>query len=236
MKKLIFKEDFKNQTELNLNNWNIIDSGGGFGNKELQYYRNNIENLYFENGALHLKAILKDHLDHQYTSAKITTKNKVSFKYGHFIINMKLPKGIGSWPALWFLGNNGNGWPKCGEIDLMEHLGRLENNVHFSLHSKNYNHLKGNNIHFHQYIDGLTDDYHKYEMKWTKEGFSFYVDNKLLTTINKEPNYTKDDWPFDDYFYLIINLAVGGNWGGEVKEDDLPFTFSIKSIEVYELE
>lgn len=239
MKKLIFHEDFTNQTKLNLNNWNITDSGGGFGNNELQYYKDSHKNLFFKDNALHIKAFKEEYKDHQYTSAKITTKNKINFKYGHFEVLMKMPKGAGAWPAVWFLGDyppKTVRWPAKGEIDFLEYLGRMPNTVHYSLHSKLLNHIKNNNIYYNEYVPNLEDDYNLYEMTWTKDYFKFYINKRLIKTFIKNANYTNDHWPFDHEFFMIINLAVGGNWGGKVDDSMLPFTFSIKHIKVYELE
>lgn len=235
MRKIIFEEDF-NQDNLDLSKWNIEVAGHGFGNNEDQFYTNKETNLFLKDSLLHIVGRKEKYEHRAYTSAKITTKNKVSFLYGTFEVRMKLPKGKGTWPALWFLGNSINdvGWPACGEIDFLEHVGKEENDYHFSLHSKNYNHMIGNNVHIIKHIDGLTDDFHIYKMIWNKDGFEFYIDDIFITKVLKEDKKGYESWPFDEPFYLIVNLALGGWWGGEIDDSMLPQTFLIDYIKVYE--
>lgn len=237
--KLIFEEHFNVDGTPNSDLWNIDHAGHGFGNNELQFYTNRAKNIFVKDSILHIVAHQENYEHREYTSAKITTSGKKSFQYGRFEISMKLPKGKGTWPAFWFLGENvrhGVRWPMCGEIDLMEHVGKDENNVHFSLHSLNYNHKIGNNPHYHQHVDGLTDGFHKYQMDWTKEGFIFYVDDVETARILKGDKKSFEDWPFDAPFYMIINLAIGGFWGGEVDSQIFPVEFLVDYIKVYEME
>src|SRR5690554_2755276 len=199
MKKLIFEEHFEGEGLPNAALWNVEEAGHGFGNKEAQFYTARLENVYVKDSLLHIVARKEAYQNRLYTSAKITTYQKKHFTYGYFEVRMKLPKGKGTWPALWFLGtkrNEGYGWPLCGEIDLMEYVGKHEDVVHFSLHSKKKNHLLGNNVHFKQYIEGLTDDFHIFGMRWDKDGFAYYVDDVLLTTVTKGSDTSYEAWPF----------------------------------------
>ncbi len=237
--KLIFEEHFNVDGAPNPTLWNVEVAGHGFGNNELQYYTNREKNIYVKDSILHIIANRENYENRSYTSAKMTTLGNQSFQYGRFEISMKLPKGKGTWPAFWFLGENvsrGVRWPLCGEIDLMEHVGKDENNVHFSLHSQNYNHKIGNNPHYHQYVDGITKDFHLYQMDWTKDGFIFYVDGIETARILKGDKNSIEDWPFDAPFYMIINLAIGGFWGGDVDDQMFPVEFLVDYIKVYELE
>ncbi len=237
--RLIFEEHFNIDGGPDINNWNVEVAGHGFGNNEQQYYTDRKKNVFVKDSILHIVAHKEAFEDKLYTSAKLTSSGKKDFRYGRFEISMRLPKGKGTWPAFWFLGQNvkdGVRWPRCGEIDLMEHVGKDENNVHFSLHSLNYNHKINNNPHYYQFVDGLTDDFHLYQMDWNEKGFTFYVDGKECAKILKGDKKTVEDWPFDAPFYIIINLAIGGFWGGEIDDSIFPVEFLIDYIKVYELE
>ncbi|MBN3490408.1 glycoside hydrolase family 16 protein [Acholeplasma equirhinis] len=237
MKKLIFEEHFLGEGLPNQDVWNIEVGGSGFGNQEDQFYTNRLDNVYVKDSILHIVA-KKEQFEHRnYTSAKLTSYQKVGFKYGTFEVRMKIPKGLGTWPAFWFLGekrNEGIRWPECGEIDLMEHVGKDQEKVHFSLHSKNYNHVKGNNFHFSQKIEGITDDFHVFRLEWTETGFKYYVDDIFLTEVKKEDKKDYADWPFDDQFYMIINLAIGGTWGGSIDDSIFPVEFLVDYIKVFQ--
>lgn len=237
MKKLIFEEHFLGEGLPNSDIWNIEVAGTGFGNNEDQFYTDRLDNVFVKDSILNIVARKEDFENRHYTSAKLTSYKKVSFKYGRFEVRMKLPKGKGTWPAFWFLGNarnEGIRWPACGEIDLMEHVGKDENTTHFSLHSANYHHKIGNNVHFHQHIPGLTDDFHVYAIEWDELGFKYYVDDVLLTTVLKGDKKSFEDWPFDHEFYMIINLAIGGFWGGEIDDSIFPVAFLVDYIKVYQ--
>ncbi|HEY8405497.1 MAG TPA: glycoside hydrolase family 16 protein [Acholeplasma sp.] len=234
--KLIFEEHFNIDGSPNPEIWNIEVAGHGFGNNESQFYTDRPKNVFVKQSVLHIVAHKEDYEHRNYTSAKLTTAGKKSFLYGRYEISMKLPKGKGTWPAFWFLGDNvkqGTRWPLCGEIDLMEHVGKDPNRIHFSLHSQNYNHKLGNNPHLHFYKEGLDDDFHKYTMDWTKEGFKFYVDDVLAATIDRNHKNAVEDWPFDAPHFMIINLAIGGFWGGDIDDSIFPVEFLIDYIKVY---
>ncbi|ABX81343.1 family 16 glycosylhydrolase [Acholeplasma laidlawii] len=234
MKKIVFYDHFDVGTKPNQTYWNIDVGGSGFGNNEDQFYTDRLDNIYIEDSLLHIVARKEDFEHRKYTSAKITTKNKVSIQYGAIEVRMKLPKGLGTWPAFWLLGDNIHkvGWPTCGEIDLMEYVGKEPDALHFSLHSKNFNHTKSNNLHLKKEIKNLSDDFHVYKLEWSKEGFNYYLDNELLFKAPKEDKQGLDNWPFDEPFFMIINLAIGGNWGGKIDDSIFPVEFLIDYVKV----
>ncbi|CAM1344972.1 glycoside hydrolase family 16 protein [Tenacibaculum amylolyticum] len=232
--KLIFNEEF-NEAELNTTIWNYDLGDGcpnlcGWGNNERQLYTK--QNVIVKDGSLIIKASKKDSL---YFSGKIHTKGKLEFTYGKVEVRAKLPKGHGLWPAIWMLGNDidTNIWPNCGEIDIMEYVGREPHTIYTSLHNAS---SFGNTIHSQKTkIPTIEEGFHVYEMEWTKEAIIFYIDKKKVYTyapINKN----EKNWPYSKPFYLIINMAIGGNFGGpEVDDTIFPEDFIIDYVKVYEL-
>ena len=235
-KKLVFIDEFQGN-KLDKEKWNVVVAGNGFGNNEFQYYLDSDENIIVNNG-LKIKAIKKKHENREYTSAKLTSIQ--TFKYGHFEILCKVPKGKGSWPAVWMMPTDRTGgWPMCGEIDIVETVGRNQDVMHFSLHTGKYNHMYNTQRTKFLHVQNASDEYKLYSMDWTKDFINFYIDGILYVRFDRNDKKFPggiESWPFDKEFYLICNLAVGGNWGGEVDESALPFEFDIKSIKVYEWE
>lgn len=233
--KLVWEELF-DQDQLDLNTWNIDTGGHGFGNNEDQYYTEQEKNLYIKDQILHIVAHKQVYKNRNYTSAKISTKNKKHIKYGRIDVKANVPKGMGTWPAIWLIGENikENGWPMCGEIDIMEHVGNHEGYFHFSLHSKAFNHKKNNHPTYVYENTNFLEEFHIYRLEWDENSVSFYVDDIHMATFNKPHDATVEQWPFDQPFYLILNLAIGGNWGGYIDDSIFPVAFKIKSIKVYE--
>jgi beta-glucanase (GH16 family) len=147
-----------------------------------------------------------------------------------------LPSGIGIWPAYWMLGTNVEkvGWPKCGEIDIMEHVGYEKDSIFGTVHSNSYNHLTGTQKGKSIFIENPYSEYHLYGMEWSHEKIDFLVDGNVFNRIENE-HKTTDEWPFDQPFYLILNLAIGGNWGGKYGVDDsvFPATYQIDYVRVF---
>lgn len=228
--KLIFEEQFNN-----LDNW-VFDIGSGkkglWGNNEKEFYTSNRKNCFIQDDQLNIVSLKEKMEDCDYTSARLKTMGKFEFKYGYVEIKAKLPSGIGSWPAIWMMGSN-NSWPLCGEIDIMEHLGRTPNVIHHAIHSKN--HICEPSNAFEENIDDVTEKFNLYGLLWQKDMIEFYVNRKLFGRIEKSSTYnTIEDWPFNDYFYLLINCAVGGDWAGEIKDEDLPYKYIIDYIKVWQ--
>jgi len=225
--------DFTNDTNLDTNYWNVA-VGDKWSNAELQRYVDSKENLYFDNGLV-IKATLKDG---KYDSSRINTKGKFSIKYGKIDIIAKLPKGVGTWPALWLMPveNKFGHWPRSGEIDLMEHVGRDLDTLFFCLHTEDYNHTKDTDYKKVIHIPGLTDDFHKFGLEWKEGSITYFLDDKEMVKYTKGEDgktTSPSGWPFDEHFYLIINLAIGGKFGGEVDPSCLPQEFIVKDIKIY---
>lgn len=224
---LIFEERFEN-----LDNWSFdIGSGkkGLWGNNEQEFYTSSNTNCFIENNYLNIISLNEEKEDCNYTSARLKTKEKFEFKYGYVEVKAKLPTGKGSWPAIWMMGVN-NSWPACGEIDIMEHLGREQDIIHHAIHFEN--HICDSDNAFLEKIDNVAKEFHTYGLLWKKDYIEFYVDRKSQGKIIR--NESIKNWPFNDYFYLIVNCAVGGDWAGNINDKDLPFNFVIDSIKVWQ--
>jgi beta-glucanase (GH16 family) len=218
--------------------WGYDVGGGGYGNNELQYYTDaRAENASVANGVLTIKAIKESFGGNNYTSARLVTANKGDWLYGKIEVRAKLPKGRGMWPAIWMLPTDWEygGWPSSGELDLMENVGYDSTRIHSNIHTQAYNHTigtnKGNNV-------TLTDPWytwHTYRIEWFADSLAYYVDDTRIFSFKKE--YTGfTTWPFDKRFHLILNIAVGGNWGGANGVDDsrFPQTMEVDYVRVYQ--
>jgi beta-glucanase (GH16 family) len=221
--------------------WNYDLGDHGWGNNELENYTDKPENARVENGHLIIEVKKEASGKQNYSSARLVSKGKGDFLYGKFEIKAKLPKGKGTWPAIWMLAsekNYGNkGWPDNGEIDIMEHVGFDQNRVHGNIHTKAFNHAiktnKGNNV----LVDNVSDEFHVYSCEWTPSSVSILIDGKAFFTFTKEPSYQWAEWPFDKPFHLLLNIAVGGNWGGQKGVDDsvFPQKMEVDYVRVYPL-
>jgi beta-glucanase (GH16 family) len=239
--KLVFNDEFNYTGLPDSTKWTYETGGHGWGNNEKQFYlKNSLENSSVQNGILSIKAIKKDHEALHYTSAKLTTYNKFYLQYGKVEVMAKLPRGKGNWPAIWMLPvsiqTNEESWPLCGEIDIMEHVGKDPNVMHTSLHSLLYNHVKGTQVTHFEKLPDVFNAFHKYGIEWTEKSISFYVDDKLFYESFKGQDghiTTNEGWPFDKAYYLILNLAIGGNWGGEIDDAIFPNEMQIDYVRIY---
>jgi beta-glucanase (GH16 family) len=219
--------------------WSYDVGGTGFGNNELQFYTNDRpENARVENGLLIIEARKETFQNRSYTSAKLRTKGKVEWKHGRFEIRAKLPAGRGTWPAIWMLaGTEPFVWPDDGEIDIMEHVGFDPGMVHGTVHTQAYNHVKKTQQGAQINVSDASTVFHTYGIDWTSAKIDFLVDGKIFFTFDKE-SYGKryEQWPFDQSFYLILNLAVGGNWGGQKGVDEAiwPQRMEVDWVRVYQ--
>ncbi len=218
--------------------WGYDLGGGGWGNNELQNYTNVLDNAKVENGNLVITAKKESSGSMNYSSARLVSKNKGDFLYGRIEARAKLPAGRGTWPAIWMLPTDwayGN-WPKSGEIDIMEHVGYDVNKVHVTVHTEAYNHSIGTQKGASQTVPTATTDFHKYRVDWTPYAVRGYIDDQLMFTfVNEGKGYA--GWPFDKRFHLLLNLAIGGNWGGAQGVDDsvFPQSMSIDYVRVYKM-
>lgn len=229
-----WEEDFNNTGNPDGTKWTLETGGHGWGNNELQYYTNS-NNAVVDNGTLKIIAKKEMHSGKEYTSARLITKGKGEWLYGRIEVKAKLPKGKGTWPAIWMLpaDNIYGGWPGSGEIDIMEHVGFDQNRVHFTIHTKAFNHLSGTQKGANKIISDATDAFHIYRLDWASYGIRGYIDNEIVYEF---PNQGGSDyWPFDKKFFLILNIAIGGNWGGQQGIDNsiFPALLEIDYIRVF---
>ena len=200
----------------------------GWGNNEAQYYTNRADNVKVQDGKLIITPIKESYQGSNYTSARIKTQGKFSFKYGKVEIKAKLPLGGGTWPALWMLGNNITtaSWPACGEIDIMEHVGNSQNKIYGTLHYPNFS--GGNAVSKTINITNASTEFHIYTLDWRADTIKFYVDGTLFHTFNNSSAL-----PFNQNFFLIINCAMGGNFGGAIASNFTSSTFEVDYIRVF---
>ncbi|SMG09761.1 Glycosyl hydrolases family 16 [Marivirga sericea] len=236
---LIWSDEFDGEGLPDTKDWNITHGNGcpefcGFGNNEKQFYTKSLENIRQEDGKLMIKALKDD--SKGYTSAKVTTKNKHDWKYGYIEVRAKLPIGKGAWPAIWMLPSLSGDmeWPRDGEIDIMEHVGYNPGTVYGTIHTERYNHVKGTEKSDSIKIEDAHKEFHTYAIHWTDEKIEWLVDDIPYHTVLKNGD-GKAGWPFDEEFHLILNLAVGGNWGGKygVDEESFPQEFVIDYVRIY---
>ena len=220
--------------------WTYDVGGNGWGNNELEYYTDKrSENARVEDGKLIIEARKEDYKGSKYTSARLLTKGKTDWKYGRVEALAKLPKGVGTWPAIWMLGEKvaTAGWPLGGEIDIMEHVGFDEGVVHGTVHSEAYNHVKGTQKGGDTKLNDVTSAFHLYAIEWTADKIDFFVDDHKYYSVQKSVlGNAEAQWPFDQPFFLIMNLAVGGGWGGQkgVDETIWPQRMEVDYVRVYQ--
>jgi len=237
---LVWEDEFDGSGKPDASKWGY--EMGYIRNNEAQLYTDNLSNVRMENGYLILEAKKEDITigahSADYSSASITTQNKISWTYGKIEVKAKLPKGRGMWPAIWTLGDNipQVGWPKCGEIDIMEHVGYNPNYVYGNIHTKAFNHAIGTNKGDSKKIVNPYDEFHVYAIEWTINKIDILLDGNVYFTFNKPSNLV-DEWPFDKSQYLLLNVAVGGGWGGQKGIDDsvFPQQMTIDYVRVYQL-
>ncbi len=235
---LLWSEEF-NTSSINSDNWTLETGDWGWGNNELQEYTDG-DNLSIEDGILKITAKKVDDNKEtgSYTSTRMITKGKQEFTYGRMEIRAKLPSGTGIWPAIWMLGADidTNPWPACGELDIMEYVGYDPNIVHSTIHTTAASGSNGQGN--YMTVETCEEDFHIYGMLWTAESILFYVDSEDNIVFTYAPETkTEENWPFDKPQFFILNVAVGGNWGGTQGIDNSIFsqTMEVDYIRVYEL-
>ncbi|MEO9967267.1 MAG: family 16 glycosylhydrolase [Reichenbachiella sp.] len=210
----------------------------GWGNNELEYYtEDRLENARVEDGNLIITAIKESVGGKGYTSARLVTRDKGDWTYGRIEIRADLPTGKGTWPAIWMLPTDWSygGWPDSGEIDIMEHVGFEADMIYGTVHTKAYNHTLGTQRGGEVVISDCEDNFHTYIIEWSRDKIDWYVDDEKYFTFSKEAGSEK--WPFDQRFHLLINIAIGGNWGGiqGVAKDIFPQEMKVDYVRVYQL-
>jgi len=202
--------------------WTMETGGGGWGNNELEYYTNRLQNAYLEDGALVIKAINEtytgpDGVSRNYTSARLKTQGKFAQAYGRIEARIKIPYGQGIWPAFWMLGSDISqvGWPQCGEIDIMENIGKEPSTVHGTIHGPGYSGAAGIGAPYTlPNGERFADAYHVYAIEWEPKAIRWYVDGALYKTVTPANLPAGSAWVFNHTFFALLNLAVGGYWPG----------------------
>lgn len=226
---LLWEADFNTDGDLDPTVWNFETGNGdnGWGNQESQYYTE--DNAVISGGNLVITAKAEDIEGFDYSSSRITTKDNFEFTYGRIEARAKLPEGAGTWPAIWMLGSDFDevGWPQTGEIDIMEHAGNEQDLIHGTLHyeGRSGGDADGNTI----TVDGVSDDFHIYTVEWSDEHIIFLVDGEVYHTYENNP-----DSPFNKDFFLILNVAMGGTFGGEIDPDFVESSMEVDYIRVFQ--
>ncbi len=239
---LVLEDNFDTDGYIDPNVWNFEIGDGtaqgipGWGNNELQYYTDRPDNATVENGFLLITAQQEAFNGYGYTSARLQTKGKLQQQYGRFEARIRLPYGQGMWPAFWLLGDDSDGsiWPQIGEIDVMENRGQEPTKISGAVHGPGYS--AGNSI-FKEYTfenSRVDTEFHVYGIEWGPDYINFYVDDALYNQIT--PEDVTGEWVFNDRsFYIIINLAVGGDFVGNPNSETLfPQTMLIDYVKVYQ--
>ena len=234
---LVWHDEFEEGTTLNPSDWAHEVKASGWVNNELQNYVNHQTSsgnvvTEIKDGSLHIHCFKEGG---KIYSGRVYAHVKTGWKYGYIEGRIKLPKGKGTWPAFWMMPVNYTGWPDSGEIDIMEEVGYHPNYVSSSLHANAHVHTNNTQVTKEVYCAGAEGEYHVYAIEWTAEKITTFVDGKvLLTSANRGLGH--DDWPYDAPFYVILNLAWGGDWGGSqgVDESALPVTMSVDYVRVFQ--
>jgi len=226
-------------TAVNTDFWTFETGATGWGNNELQNYTTSSNNSQVTGGKLIITALKVDENTQvgSYTSARIVTRAKKEFQYGRMEIRAKLPSGRGIWPAIWMLGSNFStaGWPACGEMDIMEYVGYEPNTVYATVHTPAGSGANANGSSMS--LTSCEEDFHNYGLLWTPDKLTFYVDSIDNIVHTYAPSVkTLQNWPFDQAAFFILNMAVGGNWGGVQGIDNsiFPQSMEIDYVRVYQ--
>jgi beta-glucanase (GH16 family) len=246
--RLVWSDEFKGaaNSQVDARKWMAEVGGAGWGNKELEYYTDAAKNAYLDGrGSLVIKA-LQEPLGPQlkcwygpcrYTSARLITRKRFAQAYGRFEARMKLPQGQGVWPAFWLLGEDIStvGWPACGEIDIMENIGREPSTVHGTIHGPGFTGANGVGSPF--VLTGgkrFGDDYHTFAIEWEPEVIRWYVDGQLYSTRTPRDLPPGGKWVYDHPFFILLNLAVGGGWPGDPDKTTIfPQAMLVDYVRVY---
>ncbi len=235
--KLVWHDEFDKGSELNADDWTHEVQGSGWVNNELQNYVNHKTpdgKLVTEvrNGHLRITALKENG---KVYSGRVYAKVNEGWQHGYFEASIKLPSGKGTWPAFWMMPVIFRSWPADGEIDIMEEVGYHPDYVSSSLHANAHVHSNGTQVTHEMYCRGAEGEFHTYAIEWTAQNITTYVDGKVQLSYDNR-GLGRDDWPYDDPFYVILNLAWGGDWGGAqgVDENALPVTMEVDYVRVFQ--
>lgn len=233
----VWRDEFSYTGKPDPTRWGYDLGNNGWGNNELENYTSDLTNARVENGKLVIEALKTAS---GYTSARLVTKKKGDWRYGRVVVRAKLPSGRGTWPAIWMLATNqtyGTAyWPDNGEIDIMEHVGFDPNVIHASSHTKAYNFTINTQKTAITTLPTALTEFHDYVLEWTPESMKIGIDNTMYFTY-VPTSIQWQYWPFDQPFHLLLNLAIGGDWGGQQGVDDkiFPQRMEIDYVRVYGL-
>ena len=234
---LVWHDEFNSGSELNPNDWTHEVQNSGWVNHELQNYVNHKTpegSLVTEvkNGSLRIRCLKENG---KIYSGRVYAKVREGWTYGYIEASIKLPKGKGTWPAFWMMPVNFRSWPADGEIDIMEEVGYRPNYVSSSLHANAHVHSNNTQVTHEMYCEGAEGEFHTYAILWTAKNITTYVDGKVQLSYDNLGK-GRDDWPYDDPFYVIFNLAWGGDWGGAqgVDESALPAVMEVDYVRVFQ--
>ena len=248
--KLVWSDEFNapNGSPVDTSKWVFDTGGGGWGNDELEYYTNRRENAYQQDGNLVIKVLQEKYIGpgdatRNYTSARLKTLGKFSQTYGRFEARIKIPRGQGIWPAFWMLGDDiekpasdKSGWPACGEIDIMENIGKEPVLVHGTIHGPGYSGANGiGDPYALPSGQPFADDFHLFAVEWEPNVIRFYVDDHLYATRVPADLPKAAKWVYDHPFFLLLNVAVGGGWPGNPDASSIfPQAMLVDYVRVYE--
>ncbi len=237
-RQLVWADEFNYTGLPDSSKWGYDTGGHGWGNNELQYYTAKREkNARVGNGVLSINVLRENYKGSKFTSARLVTKNKGDWKYGRLEIRAKLPKGLGLWPAIWMLPTDWEygDWPQSGEIDIMEHVGYLPDSVFGTVHTGAYNHTIGTQKTKRTFREDLASVFHVYTLEWDEDGIRIFIDKEQYFEFTNEKRSSRE-WPFDKRFHLLLNVAVGGNWGGKMGVDEsvFPQSMEVDYVRVYQ--
>lgn len=237
---LVWADEFDYEGLPDEDKWDYDVGGHGWGNNELQYYTKG-DNAYVKDGLLIIEARKESKVGMEYTSSRMVSRGKGDWLYGKIEVKAKLPSGLGTWPAIWMLPTDWEygGWPDSGEIDIMEHVGYDQDVIHASAHTLSYYHKINTQKSSTKPIEGVSDDFHVYSIEWLPDKIMAFIDGELYFTFDpqdykKTPTYK--EWPFDKRFHILLNIAVGGDWGGARGMDETiyPVLMQVDYVRVYQ--
>ena len=227
---MVWNDEFEVDGAPDPTKWSYNLGAGGWGNSELQHYTDRLDNAVVQNGVLKIIAKAENFSGSNYTSARLVTENKFEFKYGKVEVRAKLPSGGGTWPAIWALGENyvASPWPACGEIDIMEHKGNFPNTIHGTLHYPGRS--GGNADSGTTTASNVSSEFHIYKVIWSPTSIKFYIDNQpaFHSFVNSAST------PFNRDFFLILNVAMGGTFGGTVDPAFSQSAMEVDYVRVYQ--
>jgi len=245
--KLVWSDEFKYTGIPDSNKWGFDIDGNSWdwGNNELQNYTPASKNNARADGEYLIIEARKekwtypgDNQERDYTSARLRTIRKGDWTCGRVEVRAKLPAGRGTWPAIWMLSTDNayGAWPKSGELDIMEHVGFDPGKIHCTIHSEAYNHMLGTQQGANKIISDPFNAFYTYVMEWSPDRIDFYINTDKIFTFNNDNTGNYKTWPFDKRFHLLLNIAVGGNWGGQQGVDTtiFPVRMSVDYVRVYE--